>query len=93
MTPQHVRKNRITSLEPIMSQTFTFPRRAPRSTSIAIAFRRHARSLGTGARATMNAWATQRAIRALQSLDDRLLEDIGLPRSEIAWRVRDRIWW
>ena len=76
-----------------MSQTFTFPRRALRSASVAIAFRRHSRSLGTAARHTMNAWATQRAIRALHNLDDRLLADIGLPRSEIAWRVRHHAWW
>lgn len=76
-----------------MSQTFTFPRRASRSASIPIVLRRHARSLGTAARGTMNAWATRRAIRALQSLDDHLLEDIGLPRSEIPWRARHHAWW
>ena len=76
-----------------MSRTFTFPRRASRPASIALAWRRHARSLGTAARGTMSAWATRRAVRALQRLDDHLLEDIGLVRSEIQWRVHDRVWW
>ena len=76
-----------------MSYTSTFPRRASRAGSIAMACRRLVTDLRTGIGYAMDAWATQRAIRALQSLDDHMLQDIGLTRSEIASRVRQHAWW
>lgn len=36
----------------------------------------------------VNNWMVRRTIESLQSLDDRTLEDIGLTRGEIAYRVR-----
>ncbi len=36
----------------------------------------------------VNNWMVRRTIETLQSLDDRTLEDIGLTRGEIEYRVR-----
>jgi len=38
--------------------------------------------------AAVHAWRASRAIHALEALDDRMLRDIGIVRSEIAYRVR-----
>jgi uncharacterized protein YjiS (DUF1127 family) len=40
------------------------------------------------ARAADRAWCESRAIRAMEALDDRMLRDIGIVRSEIPYRVR-----
>ena len=37
----------------------------------------------------IHAWMVWRTIENLQRLDDRILEDIGIPRSEIEFRVRE----
>jgi uncharacterized protein YjiS (DUF1127 family) len=40
------------------------------------------------ARAGVRAWGISRAISALRQMDDRMLRDIGITRSEIEYRVR-----
>ena len=39
-------------------------------------------------RAAVREWRVRQSARTLQALDDRMLRDIGIARSEIAYRVR-----
>jgi len=37
----------------------------------------------------IHAWTVWRTVRTLQSMHDRTLKDIGIPRGEIEYRVRE----
>ena len=37
----------------------------------------------------LHAWMVWRTVQTLRSMDDRTLEDIGIPRGEIEFRVRE----
>jgi len=68
---------------------------APAGPSFPPAWRRAVGALGRllvrSVRNGTNAWMVRRAIDSLQALDDRMLADIGLHRSEIDYAVRRQL--
>ena len=71
----------------IMAYILDLPRRLPE---------RRAGVLGTligiivrGVRERLHSWMVWRTIDKLHRLDDRTLKDIGIPRGEIEFRVRE----
>lgn len=74
-----------------MSTMLNFPPAIPdRARGGRAALRKLAQTVARAVRRGINAWIVRQCIRELQSLDDRVLADIGLTRSEIEFAVRWR---
>ena len=67
----------------------TFRERPPNPAGSAGAMWRALRRSRASVCNCVNAWMVWRTIDALQRLDDRTLKDIGMPRGEIEFRVRE----
>src|SRR5262249_8678302 len=83
---------RADAMEPIMPRTWDIPTNPPESAPEACgAIRRLARATARALRNGVNAWMMRRAMETLHALDDRMLQDIGIGRSEIESCVRVRM--
>jgi len=83
--PQH----RTEHMDRIMSRTLDLPRSLPEPAARSGAvWHRLGRIITRSVRNAVNEWMVQRTIDTLSTLDDRVLHDIGLCRTEIEWRVR-----
>ena len=75
-----------------MSRTLDLPRALPETGRGSDAmWRRLGRPIAGALRDGVHAWMVRRAIASLQALDDRMLKDIGSPRGEIEYAVRQRM--
>jgi uncharacterized protein YjiS (DUF1127 family) len=72
-----------------MAFTLDLPRSLPEHPVRAGACLALVRIIVRVARNRIHAWMVWRTIENLHRLDDRILEDIGIPRSEIEFRVRE----
>jgi uncharacterized protein YjiS (DUF1127 family) len=72
-----------------MTHLLDLPRATPESDRNAgRSCRSVSRSLARAIRNRLNAWVARRAIESLRALDDRMLADIGMHRSQIEYVVR-----
>jgi uncharacterized protein YjiS (DUF1127 family) len=74
-------------MEPMMYRTCELTKAAEGTGSQAV-WRALSYLITRSVRNHVNNWMVRRTIETLQSLDDRTLEDIGLTRGEIEYRVR-----
>jgi uncharacterized protein YjiS (DUF1127 family) len=72
-----------------MAYTLDLPRALPERRIRSGAVLELLRILARAMRYRINEWMVWRTIDNLQRLDDRMLADIGIPRSEIEFRVRE----
>jgi len=84
-------------MEFIMSTVFQFPTAIPRPARTGRAtWRLLARAVTRIVRKGVDAWQVRQSIRNLQSLNDRMLADVGISRSEIEPAARRHMmhdWW
>jgi uncharacterized protein YjiS (DUF1127 family) len=83
--PQH----RTEHMDRIMSRTLDLPRSLPEPAARSGAvWHKLGRIMARSVRNAANEWMVKRTIDTFNTLDDRMLHDIGLHRSDIESRVR-----